>query len=112
MILAITLDKNTFEVFDHFGQTKNFYLFDTEKNEEKIVDNNGFSHQELVPYLASLNVGVVICGGIGNHAIMLLNKAGIEVVPGVKGNVEEVKNAYINGTIRPDLTAIHKCSHH
>ena len=77
MIIAVTLDKERNLVFGHFGETKNFFLYDTEKNEGKIVDNGGFTHHELIGYIKSLNVEVLICGGMGNHAYDALTASNI-----------------------------------
>lgn len=111
MIIAITYDKNNNAVFQHFGHTEYFYLFDTLTLEEKIIDTNGFSHHELVGYLKSLHVEVLICGGLGMHAINLLNSVGIEVIPGITGDVNNVINDYKNNKLKPNMGAIHNCSH-
>ena len=38
MKIAITYDKETNIVFQHFGRTEYFYIFDTETNEEKVIN--------------------------------------------------------------------------
>ena len=55
MIIAVTLDKERTLVFGHFGETKNFFLYDTEKEVGKIVDNGGFTHHELIKYINDVN---------------------------------------------------------
>ena len=52
--IAITYDKETKRVFQHFGRTEYFYIFDTEIDEKKVFDNGGYSHHDLAPYLKSL----------------------------------------------------------
>ena len=111
MIIAITLDKNTNTVFGHFGETKNFFLYNSETKDEKIIDNGGFSHHELVSYLVSLNVNVLICGGMGTHAVDLLNSVNIKVYPGAKGDVKDVLNKYLDNKLVADFSKLHKCSH-
>lgn len=51
MKIAITYDKETNTVFQHFGRTEYFYIFDTEIDEEKVIDNGGYSHHDLALYL-------------------------------------------------------------
>ena len=111
MIIAVTLDKDTNEVFQHFGETKNFFLYNTETKEEKIVDNNGFSHHSLISYIISLNINVLICGGMGNHAFDLLNASNIKVYLGAKGNVKDVINKYLDNKLISDYSKLHQCSH-
>jgi len=111
MIIAVCLDKENNKVFQHFGETKYFYLYDNEKNVGNVIDNNGFTHHELVPYLKSLNVNVVICGGLGNHAVKLMEANGIKVYPGAKGDVLDVIKKYNDNKLIADFSAIHQCSH-
>jgi len=111
MIVAVTLDKNTNNVFGHFGETQNFFLYDTEKKVGKIVDNGGFTHHELIKYIKSLNAEVLICGGMGNHAYEALTASNIKVFPGAKGDVMEVINKYLNNKLVVDLSKLHQCSH-
>ena len=111
MIRAVTLDKNTNNVFGHFGEAKNFFLYDTEKEVGKIVDNGGFTHHELIKYIKSLNAEVLICGGMGNHAYEALTASNIKVFPGAKGDVMEVVNKYLNNKLVVDLSKLHQCSH-
>ena len=111
MIIAVTLDKNTNNVFGNFGEAKNFFLYDTEKGVGKIVDNGGFTHHELIKYIKSLNAEVLICGGMGNHAYEALTASNIKVFPGAKGDVMEVINKYLNNKLVVDLSKLHQCSH-
>lgn len=117
MRIAVTYDFDTKEVFQHFGQTQNFLLVDTFENKENvsmIVNNEGYSHAELVDYLRHLEVNVLICGGLGNRAISLLSQAGIEVVPGILGNANEAVERYLKGELDGDMSVLHDCDceHH
>lgn len=87
MMIAITYDKETNSVFQHFGRTEYFYLFDEETAEEKIIDNGGYSHHNLAPYLKSLGVSTLICCGIGSHGIEAVESAGLKLIPGAFGDV-------------------------
>lgn len=112
MILALTYNKEDNTVFGHFGKAEYFYLYDTEAKEGKIIDNAGFSHAELVPYLKKLGVKVLICGGLGSHAVELLEKNDIKVYPGASGDVKDVINKYLDNKLIANFGAIHQCSHH
>lgn len=110
-MIAITYDKETNSVFQHFGQTEYFYLFNEENGEERIVDNGGYTHRDLIPYLNSLGVTTLICGGVGTHAVELLKSFGIKLIPGASGDVKDVIKAYKNDTLALNPNAIHSCSH-
>lgn len=115
MRIAITYDYDTKEVFQHFGQTQNFLLVDVLDNKQEstmIIDNGGASHSELVNYLAHLEVNVLICGGLGNRAIDLLNNAGIKVIPGIRGSALEAKEKYLKGELVGDMSVLHDCDCH
>lgn len=110
-MIAITYDKETNSVFQHFGRTEYFYLFDEKTLEEKVIDNGGFSHHDLAPYLKSLGVDTLICGGIGSHGVMAVESAGLKLIPGAVGNVKDVIKAYTNKTLVGNPNAMHECSH-
>lgn len=110
-MIAITYDKETNSVFQHFGRTEYFYLFDEETGEEKIIDNGGYSHHDLASYLKSLGVTTLICGGIGSHGVNALESFGLKLIPGATGDVKDVIKAYKNGTLVGNPNAMHSCSH-
>lgn len=86
----------------HFGHCEKFTLVDIEGGAEK-------SRREIVPpphepgvlprFLGEHNVSCVIAGGMGPRAQQLFASRGIEVIAGVTGSVDEVVNAYIQGTL-------------
>ena len=114
MRIAVTYDFDSHEVFQHFGQTEHFLLVDVRENDnvKMIIDNGGNSHQMLVDYLVHLEVNVLICGGLGNHAINLLEKGGIEVIPGITGLAEEAVDKYLKGELKVNHDVIHDCDCH
>ena len=110
-MIAITYDKETNTVFQHFGRTEYFYLFDENSGEERVIDNGGYSHHDLAPYLKSLGVTTLICGGIGMHGVNAILEAGLNLIPGAFGDVNDVISQYKNGTLITNTNAVHSCSH-
>ena len=110
-MIAITYDKETNSVFQHFGRTEYFYLFNEETNEEKIIDNGGYSHHDLAPYLKSLGVSTLICGGIGSHGVEAVESAGLKLISGAFGDVKDVIKAFKAKTLVGNPNAMHSCSH-
>lgn len=112
MIIAFTYEKESKRVGQHFGDTEYFYLINTETNERKEIDNGGYSHKELIPYLSSFDVNLLICGGIGDMAVMLLNNEHINVIPGIDLTVDEAYDKYMSGKLVGNDKVIHKCGCH
>ncbi|MCD7809926.1 MAG: DUF134 domain-containing protein [Erysipelotrichaceae bacterium] len=100
-------------VFQHFGRTAFFKVYDIENGEivsSEVVDNNGIGHGALVGILTAMDVDVLICGGIGPGAQNAMASAGIELFPGVSGNADDVVKDFAAGHLAYDPDA--KCDHH
>ena len=111
MIVAVTCDNE--QVFQHFGHTPGFAVFKFEEGklvDEKRISSGNTGHGALAGLLALQSVDVLICGGIGGGAINALGNAGIQVIGGADGNVKEVAEAFVAGTLQV-RTDFH-CNHH
>ena len=100
------------EVFQHFGHTENFKLYEIEANQivsSEIVNTNGSGHEALAAFLAELSVSVLLCGGIGGGAQAALSDAGIEICSGAEGDADAAVKAYLNGELK---SAGVNCDHH
>ena len=101
------------QIFQHFGHTKEFKLYDIENNEiinEEIVSSNGSGHGALAGFLTVFQVDTLICGGIGGGAQTALAEAGINLYGGVNGSADEAVKAFLAGTLQYNPNVI--CSHH
>lgn len=49
--------------------------------------------------IQGLGIGVIICGAVGDSLYNLLREAGIDLVCGVTGDIDDVIEAYRNGTL-------------
>lgn len=111
MKIAVTYDNG--EIFQHFGHTEQFKVYEVEKGvitKSDVIDSNGSGHGALAGLLADAGIEVLICGGIGGGAQMALSDAGIQLYGGVSGNADEAVLALIKGTLgyNPDV----QCDHH
>ena len=100
------------EVFQHFGHTETFKLYEIKDGRVAsidIVDTNGSGHDALSALLANLSVNVLVCGGIGDGAQAALTAAGIEICSGATGDADKAVNAYLNGEL---VSAGVNCDHH
>ena len=110
MRIAVTYDNE--EVFQHFGRTENFKVYEIENNQvisSEVISSNGQGHGALAGVLAINQIDVLICGGIGGGAQMALAEAGIELCAGATGNVDKAVSSYLAGTL---VNAGSNCNHH
>lgn len=115
MKIAVTYEEG--QVFQHFGHTRQFKVYDIEDGGVKasrIVDAGGSGHGALAGVLSSLNVDTLICGGIGGGAQAALAEAGIRLYGGVSGGADEAVAALLSGTLayNPDVRCDHHGEHH
>lgn len=120
MIIAVTYEKNTGQIFQHFGMTPDFRLYTVEDN--RIISihditSGGYSHGALAAYLADQHVDILLCGGLGQGAVNHLTAAGIRVYGGVTGSADQAVSDFLQGKLVYDpQAALHHqggcCSHH
>ena len=111
MKIAVTCENE--QVFQHFGHTPGFAVFEVKDGKiigEKRLSSGSTGHGALAGLLAIEGISTLICGGIGGGAINALSNAGIEVVGGAEGNVNEVAEAFVNGTL--NVRSDFHCNHH
>ena len=101
MVVAICFDKG--KVAPHFGHTEEFKIYEVTEGKEEVefyyVKTQGEGCSALVPILKANKVNVLVCGGLGEGAYNHLTEAGIIVVPGVEGEVDEVFGELMEGTL-------------
>lgn len=104
MIVAVTYEDGL--IFQHFGRTENFKLYDVEGGKvvsSKVVDTNGSGHGALVGFLKENNVEVLICGDIGRGAQMALTEAGIKFCCRMGGNADMAVELLIRQELKYDF---------
>lgn len=63
MKIAVTYDNG--EIFQHFGKTESFKVYEVEDNKvvsSEVIGSNGTGHGALAGLLAEQGVNVLICG--------------------------------------------------
>ena len=111
MRIAVTYENG--EIFQHFGHTEQFKLYDVEDGRivsEQIVPTNGSGHGALAGFLKTAQADALICGGIGMGAQTALAEAGIRLYGGVTGSADAAAKALAEGTLQYDPNA--RCDHH
>ena len=110
MRIAATYENGS--IFQHFGRTEQFKIYDVEDNKvvsSTIIGNNGIGHGALAGLLADNTIDVLICGGLGGGAMNALMNAGITVVAGAEGDADAAVAAYLRGEL---VSSGANCDHH
>ncbi len=111
MKIAVTYDNG--EVFQHFGHTEQFKIYEVDGKEikkEEVVGTEGSGHGALAGFLRERDVDTLICGGIGGGAQNALASAGIRLYGGVKGKADDAVRALLEDNLVFDANV--KCDHH
>lgn len=110
MKIAVTYDNGN--IFQHFGRTEFFKVYDVEDNKivsSEVIGSNGTGHGALAGLLANHGIDVLICGGIGGGAQSALSEAGVELVAGASGDVDQAVESYLKGELESTGA---NCDHH
>ena len=113
MRIAVCYEKETGNIFGHFGRTQFFKIYDVQDKtviKSEIVDTNGQGHGALVAVLSQQHVNVLLCGGIGAGAKTALADEGIQLFGGCTGEADQAVREYLTGKLRyvQDVS----CDHH
>jgi len=111
MKIAVTYENG--QVFQHFGHTETFNVYDVENGKiqsSAILGSNGSGHSALAGMLQNNLIDTLICGGIGGGAKQALARAGVNLYGGVSGDADRAVEALLENRLafNPD----EECSHH
>ena len=111
MRIAVTYENG--QIFQHFGRTEQFKLYDVADGKiinEQVVGTNGAGHGALAGFLKNARADVLICGGIGGGAQMAMQEAGITLYGGNTGSADDAVKAYLADKLVQDSHPT--CDHH
>lgn len=100
MKIAVTFENGN--IFQHFGRTEFFKVYDVENGEiisAEVIGSNGSGHSAQADLLAEHAVDMLICGGLGEEALSALEDAGILVFSGVQGDADEAVASFLRGEL-------------
>ena len=99
--MKIAVPYNNGDIFQHFGHTECFKIYNIENgevNSTELVSTMGKQgHSDLTSMLAMMEVDAVICGNIGGKAQELLDDEGIMLYNSCTGNADKAVNSLIFG---------------
>ncbi len=106
MRIAVTTDQDF--VSSCFGCTPSCTVVEVEADRigrTFIVPNPGWSHRAWADFLERNAIECLIVGNIGANARAVLRWRGIRVLSGVQGNLDEVVERYVQGSLPETETA-------
>ena len=113
MKVAVTYEKETGNIFQHFGKTQYFKIYQIEDGKilsSEVIDNGGNGHHAIPPYLKSHGVETLILGNRGQGAIEAIAASGLKEMPGITGSADEAAELFAKGELKPNFEA--KCNRH
>ncbi|MCK5731635.1 MAG: NifB/NifX family molybdenum-iron cluster-binding protein [Tenericutes bacterium] len=113
MRVALAVDNNM--ITQHFGHCEYFVVYEVENEEIKgseIIKNPPHQKGHLPKFLKENNINVVITGNMGQMAVNLMNNLDIQCIKGVKGNLVDVINAYVDGSLESKDITCDQHMHH
>ena len=87
----------------HFGRCPSFTIVEIDGNKlvnMNVIDNPGHHPGFLPEFLHSKGVEYIVAGGMGMRAVELFAETGIKTILGVSGEVEEVVDQLLKGTLK------------
>ncbi|OIP83030.1 MAG: dinitrogenase iron-molybdenum cofactor biosynthesis protein [Porphyromonadaceae bacterium CG2_30_38_12] len=93
------------QIDNHFGHCEFYSIFTVEKNlvvnKQTLESPQGCGCKSNIAYdLAKMDVSIMLAGGIGDGAINKLSSQGIEVIRNCKGDVNELVDEFLKGTLK------------
>lgn len=105
--MKIALPSRGDQIDNHFGHCEYFTIFTVDTAAKQIIDSQSVSSPEgcgcksnIASTLADMGVKVMLAGNMGDGAVRVLNKSGIEVLRGCSGNVKTVALKWLQGSLK------------
>lgn len=104
--------------FNHFGSAPSFLVFDSEKEDIRVINNGDLNHEhgkcQPIKALCGEEIDMVLVGGIGAGAIKKLNDIGIKVYRAdsnvnFKENIAKLQNNQLAIFSIADSCTAHNC---
>lgn len=103
MKIAVPTRNNV--VDGHFGHCEYYTIF-TVSEDSKVLDSSYMASPEgcgcktdIASVLYKMGVRIMLAGNMGEGAVQKINNAGIEIVRGCSGDVNDVVMDYLNNNI-------------
>ncbi|MCI5897856.1 MAG: P-loop NTPase [Firmicutes bacterium] len=98
--IAVPVDGDN--IYPHFGKAEGFRMYNVENGQvvgSVLVDPAGSGHDAIAKFLKMYGVNAVICGGIGEAAVQVLNDSDIWVISGHEGKADDRVAEFLRGEL-------------
>ena len=104
MKVAVAYNKETSEIFEHFGHAETFAVYDygdtVNDCTKTLLDcSDRHGHQEMADLMKENDIAAVLCGNMGDEAWSLLLSYGIVPVPGYCGHADTAADLLVTGQL-------------
>ena len=106
MKIAVSATSNSIDapINPRFGRCQYFVIMDTDTMEVKAVTNDALGAMsgagiQAAQILVSNSVQLVLTGNVGPNAFNVLSAAGVRILTGIRGTVNEVIKQYKRGEL-------------
>lgn len=94
------------QINDHFGHCEYFTIFTVDTDKKEVIDTQeipsppGCGCKSNIAYtLSEMGVKLLLAGNMGEGAVRVLNNCGINVIRGCSGNVKNIVQSWLEGTL-------------
>ncbi|NTW05952.1 MAG: dinitrogenase iron-molybdenum cofactor biosynthesis protein [Peptococcaceae bacterium] len=105
--MKIALPSRNNLIDDHFGHCEYFTVFTIDSKDKTIIAQEVVESpagcgckSNIAQILSELGVKIMLAGNMGQGAINVLNRSGIEVLRGCTGEVKEVALKWLAGSLK------------
>ena len=123
--MLIALPSRNNQIDSHFGHCECFTVFTVNKDTKEILNSQIVESpagcgckSNIAGTLADMGVELMIAGNIGEGAVNVLNRSGINVLRGCSGDVNQTVLSWLNGNLVDSGDTCHEhehgheCNHH
>ncbi len=113
--MKIALPSRQNRVDEHFGHCEYFTVFTVNDNREILAEETVASpagcgcKSNVAQVLAQMGVTTMLAGNMGQGAVNVLNSCGIDVLRGCTGDLKQVAERWLKGTLQDSGIA---CAQH
>ncbi|AYD39556.1 dinitrogenase iron-molybdenum cofactor biosynthesis protein [Clostridium fermenticellae] len=106
------------QIDDHFGHCEYFTVFTVDTDAKKIISSEVVPSpagcgckSNIAQVLAEMGVKLMLAGNMGEGAVRVLNNSGIDVLRGCSGDVKDIANSWLEGSLVDSGDCCHEHEH-
>lgn len=116
--MKIALPSRQNHIDEHFGHCEYYTVYTVDKNKKEILGTELITSPQgcgcksnIASTLAQNGVELLIAGNMGDGAVNVLRRSGIEVLRGCSGEIQAVALQWLNGTLKDSGETCHEHEH-